>query len=189
MPSNSKYVKKKPASRPRGGLYKPGEEIKPQRRPQNLFKGMPEVKRSVDRTEAGKASLERNKIRGTKSSKEMMDSRAMKLWMKERNKAASAHRSDLPKEVKQPILSKAAKNMNRLRGAMSEAAAKSAIKAHKFLGRRLGGFGKDLQTAKKLRSPISPAAISAELGMAYLQGSKSKDAKKIKKLRKQAKPV
>jgi len=31
MPSDPKYTKKKPTAKPRGGLYKPGEEIKPQK--------------------------------------------------------------------------------------------------------------------------------------------------------------
>lgn len=179
-------------NKPRPPLYKKGEEVKPQRRPQNLFKGMPEVQKQ--KTSSKEVTKQESKIRRTQNrsgdpvqknlAKESKNLRAKDLWFQERDKVAKIHRSDLPQKISQPMLSKHAKNMNRIARVMSEESRKTVITAHKYLSRKLGGIGKDI--VSKTRSPVSPAAISFELGMAHLQGTGAKSQKKIKKLRKQA---
>jgi len=124
MPSDNKYTKKKPTAKARGGLYKPGEEIKPQRRPQNLFKGMPEVQRksSIRSTAAGESSSMRRSI-----SKDPIDptrralasERALKLYdQKGKQKYKVGSDKEIPKEIKTRVIKKLNKDMNRLRRAV-----------------------------------------------------------------------
>lgn len=203
MPSDPKYTKKKPTAKARGGLYKPGEEIKPQRRPQNLFKGYPKVNRPTLDQNRGAASLSRNKLYGSTTSKADMSSRASDLYhLKGQQKLDLGEAKDLPKESRAKGIKKLNRDMNRLAKVMThsdEGNARTNFKAM-ALHSKISSVGdkpslwkrvNDLYRGalnytpkSKMRSPVSPAAVAFEIGMSHYKAGQTKSAKKIKSLNK-----
>ena len=191
MPSRDKNVKKKPTAKPRGGLYKPGEEIKPQKRG-SIFKGFPKVEstlKDVNRGIASKESSMRREVRNTYT--EEIDRKKGRVTISDRMKyhrAAGLYtshlqdakdlqgvRDNLNKDLVNKGLNKIGRNLNRLKKFLKPydvSNAKKYLASHRV---------------PKVKSPASPAGMIIGLG---LEGYKrDKSSKQIKKLRKKAVPV
>jgi len=206
MPSNNKYIKKKPQSKPgRGGLR-------------------PSVVReegTYDRYRIQKA-VEAGKLKGSVVHKSnVAQQRAAKVLSSQEkavesvNKLAKAKRDlgyakDLPKEIRANSIKRLTKSQNRLYKAAdpdTKLWMDRERKINHLYGRvtsgnperdvstRPGKKAKSLvdriikridlfETAKKFRSPVSPAAMAFEIGMSHYKAGKTKSAKKIKKLNK-----
>jgi len=210
VPSRDKNVKKKPTAKPRGGLYKPGEEIKPQSRG-SIFKGYPEVKRQdlKNRSDAGKRSAGRRDMRKhgfEKEASRFKDARASWLYdEKSMDKYLIGKDSSIPKELKAKTVKKLNKDMNRLTRVMSEdaeymaRASNKASRIHEAINNEKVKPSRVKSAAQRIKSLLkggyiapkssrskmySPAGALIELGV---QGYKpDKSTKKIKKLKKQA---
>lgn len=208
MPGGNKYTKKKPQSKPgRGGLR--STVIR-----EEGFSDRYRIQKAVEAGKLKGSVIHKSNVPQQRAARIM--SSQEKAFESVSNLAKAkrdlGYAKDLPKEIRANSIKRLTKNQNRLyKAADSETklwmdrerktghlyervtsgnserdiSSRPGKKAQSLVDRIIKRI--DLfEAGKKVRSPISPAATSFELGMAYLQGTKSKSQKKIKKLRKSA---
>jgi len=170
------------------------------------FKAFLDTMKSNRRKAGGENSALRRKMRNAGRSENadlVKENRASELHRRESMnrtiKAESVYRStsDRASEVK-----KHAKNMRRLektvpenqRSSMRAQAKQDALYSKLSSAKNKTEPGKILQRVAKvgksvMRSPVSPAAVAADIGMSYYKAGQTKSAKKIKSLNKFKKGV
>jgi len=127
-----------------------------------------------------KLNKQMNRISKTMSDKELLLSKA---GQRNYNLGYTEKKPNLAQIVRKETMVRVAEAVSpHFREKEREAAKKSLGKYASKISKNL--IGKDI-----FRSPISPVATAFELGMGYLQGTKSKSQKKIKQLHKTAKSI